>query len=325
MVLSYRHGFHAGNVGDVVKHSTLALLLTALASRKPKPFLFIDTHAAAGQYHLQQHQPSEHHSGIARLWTLPHTPPSLFPYLHAVRSLNGFSPILPPPSTPHSKPFVSSAPPTPALPPPVSDDACTLFSLPHSTPQYPPSAYSPSSLTRYPGSPALFLHLRRPHDRMLAYELHNTERATLSAYLTSSAAAGGGSYPLYPKAEATGQDGVGGVRACKLMDGSGWGSWAVLPQPERRGLVFVDPPYEVEAEYDEVVGLVRRAVRRWATATYAVWYPLLAGKEQLAERMLQQLQSTRQRSISTPSLSSCLTMLYPAPRTPLSLSSQSPH
>ena len=302
MVLSYRHGYHAGNVGDVVKHSVLALLLTSLATRKVAPFLYLDSHAAAGQYDLRQPPTphSEYHSGIAKLWTLTRTPPSLFPYLHAVRSINHLSPLLP------------SHPPPPPLPPfPSPTDIHTLFALPSSPPTYPPSAYSLSSLSLYPGSPALFLHLRRPHDRLLAYELHSTERANLSAYLASPMARGGAGYPCYP----WGAEERETMRACRVMEGSGWDSWAVLPQPERRGLVLVDPPYEVEAEYEEAVRLVTRAVRRWATATYAVWYPLLAGKEHLTQRMLTALQQTSQHSCTHPT---------PHPTTPPSTSTPTP-
>ena len=46
-MLSYRHGFHAGNFADVFKHITLVLLLEHLKC-KDKPFVYIDTHAGAG-------------------------------------------------------------------------------------------------------------------------------------------------------------------------------------------------------------------------------------------------------------------------------------
>ena len=50
-MLSYRHGFHAGNHADVLKHIALVALLRILA-RKDKPLLVVDTHAGAGQYDL---------------------------------------------------------------------------------------------------------------------------------------------------------------------------------------------------------------------------------------------------------------------------------
>ncbi|MDR0641013.1 MAG: 23S rRNA (adenine(2030)-N(6))-methyltransferase RlmJ, partial [Treponema sp.] len=52
-MLSYRHGFHAGNQADVLKHGILLSCLDYLA-KKPKPFLYADTHAGAGSYRLDQ-------------------------------------------------------------------------------------------------------------------------------------------------------------------------------------------------------------------------------------------------------------------------------
>jgi 23S rRNA (adenine2030-N6)-methyltransferase len=52
-MLSYRHGFHAGNPADVVKHAVLIFCLDYLA-QKPKPFMYIDTHAGAGSYPLDE-------------------------------------------------------------------------------------------------------------------------------------------------------------------------------------------------------------------------------------------------------------------------------
>lgn len=50
-MLSYRHGFHAGNHADVLKHMVLCLLLRAL-NDKDKPYTVIDTHAGAGLYDM---------------------------------------------------------------------------------------------------------------------------------------------------------------------------------------------------------------------------------------------------------------------------------
>jgi 23S rRNA (adenine2030-N6)-methyltransferase len=52
-MLSYRHGFHAGNQADVLKHAVLLSCLAYLAE-KPKPFLYVDTHAGAGFYPLDR-------------------------------------------------------------------------------------------------------------------------------------------------------------------------------------------------------------------------------------------------------------------------------
>lgn len=50
-MLSYRHAFHAGNFADVFKHLVLVKSLEYLL-QKPGPLLYIDTHAGAGSYPL---------------------------------------------------------------------------------------------------------------------------------------------------------------------------------------------------------------------------------------------------------------------------------
>ena len=51
--MNYRHGFHAGNFADVFKHAFLARMLVYL-TRKDAPLRFIDTHAGAGRYDLDE-------------------------------------------------------------------------------------------------------------------------------------------------------------------------------------------------------------------------------------------------------------------------------
>ena len=46
-MLSYQHGYHAGNHADVLKHLVLVHVLDHL-NRKPKPWRYVDTHAGAG-------------------------------------------------------------------------------------------------------------------------------------------------------------------------------------------------------------------------------------------------------------------------------------
>ncbi|MCP5142664.1 MAG: 23S rRNA (adenine(2030)-N(6))-methyltransferase RlmJ [Chromatiales bacterium] len=68
-MLGYRHAFHAGNHGDVLKHLVLRECLTYL-NHKPKPWLYVDTHAGAGAYDLNGAQAGrnrEFEGGIARL------------------------------------------------------------------------------------------------------------------------------------------------------------------------------------------------------------------------------------------------------------------
>jgi 23S rRNA (adenine2030-N6)-methyltransferase len=51
-MFSYRHGFHAGNHADVLKHITLLSCLKLL-HKKETPLMLVDTHAGAGLYDLQ--------------------------------------------------------------------------------------------------------------------------------------------------------------------------------------------------------------------------------------------------------------------------------
>jgi 23S rRNA (adenine2030-N6)-methyltransferase len=50
-MLSYQHGFHAGNFADVLKHAVLCQVIEYLL-QKDKPFYFHDTHAGRGLYDL---------------------------------------------------------------------------------------------------------------------------------------------------------------------------------------------------------------------------------------------------------------------------------
>lgn len=89
-MLSYRHGFHAGMHADVLKHVVLVHLLRYL-TQKDKPLWFIDTHAGAAAYALDEGyatKNAEYESGIGRLWTRDDLPQPLFDYVAQVRALN---------------------------------------------------------------------------------------------------------------------------------------------------------------------------------------------------------------------------------------------
>ena len=89
-MLSYRHAFHAGNHADVLKHTILVHLLRYL-TQKDKPLWFVDTHAGAAVYALDEGYATknlEYESGIARLWAREDLPPPLADYVGEVRALN---------------------------------------------------------------------------------------------------------------------------------------------------------------------------------------------------------------------------------------------
>ncbi|HPS45198.1 MAG TPA: 23S rRNA (adenine(2030)-N(6))-methyltransferase RlmJ [Treponemataceae bacterium] len=81
-MLSYRHAFHAGNHADVLKHALLSRIAIGLLA-KDKPFSYIDTHAGAGIYSLDDEwaqKTGEAARGIARLLESEDLPPLLAPY-----------------------------------------------------------------------------------------------------------------------------------------------------------------------------------------------------------------------------------------------------
>ncbi len=53
------------------------------------------------------------------------------------------------------------------------------------------------------------------------------------------------------------------------------GCVGLVPPPERRGLVLIDPSYEVRDEHTQVVDALAKAHRRFSTGTFAIWYPVL--------------------------------------------------
>jgi 23S rRNA (adenine2030-N6)-methyltransferase len=89
-MLSYRHGFHAGNFADVFKHTVLALVADYFRV-KDKPLLYLDTHAGAGAYRLDSADAlrlAEYERGIARVYGATDAPAPLAPYLRVVADLN---------------------------------------------------------------------------------------------------------------------------------------------------------------------------------------------------------------------------------------------
>lgn len=104
--------------------------------------------------------------------------------------------------------------------------------------------------TAYPGSPAVARALLRPQDRMVLLELHPAEHAALRAALS-------------------------GQRVAVHRRDGFEGALALAPMTPRRGLVLIDPSYEVKSEYAAVAGFVRRLLAKWPEAAVLIWYPLL--------------------------------------------------
>lgn len=89
-MFSYRHGFHAGNHADVLKHCVLLAVLDYF-KLKDTGFIYVDTHAGAGLYDLTgqwANTRSEYVDGIGRLWATTQAPELVSNYLSNIKSLN---------------------------------------------------------------------------------------------------------------------------------------------------------------------------------------------------------------------------------------------
>ena len=113
-----------------------------------------------------------------------------------------------------------------------------------------------ATLRFYPGSPWLALQTLRPQDRLRLYELHSSDCTILQDNFQDQ----GRRVSVTP---------ANGFDALK----------ALLPPPPRRALVLIDPPYETRDDYTHVISALNEGLTRFATGTYAIWYPQLARPE----------------------------------------------
>ncbi|MEZ5557890.1 MAG: 23S rRNA (adenine(2030)-N(6))-methyltransferase RlmJ [Pseudomonadales bacterium] len=120
-------------------------------------------------------------------------------------------------------------------------------------------------LRTYPGSPWLARAMLRQQDRLDLCELHPREFSLLQAQFA-------------------------GARRSRCHQQDGFAvSLALMPPVERRGLVLIDPSYEIKTDYPGVVRHVAALHRRFATGTYLIWYPVVeAGRAADLERAFAQ-------------------------------------
>jgi 23S rRNA (adenine2030-N6)-methyltransferase len=100
--VNYRHGFHAGNHADVLKHVAQLALLEALG-RKDTPYFVLDTHAGRGRYLLQGEQADatgEAQGGIFRMYVLHGLPALVQRYLRRVQADNPVGALVTYPGSP---------------------------------------------------------------------------------------------------------------------------------------------------------------------------------------------------------------------------------
>lgn len=212
-MLSYQHGYHAGNFADVIKHIALTRLLSYL-TQKDKPIFYLETHAGKGTYDLKDRQAEktgEYKQGIQLIWPDKKQLPAVFqPYLNVLSELN-----------------------------------------------------SKGDLRYYSGSPYLAINALRKEDRAYLCELHPREFEALNQL------------PHFlKKVHVSNSDGIKSMKA-------------LLPPAEKRGLIFIDPSYEVKDEYKEIPAAIKQIFSKFSTGVYCLWYPVVDKKlkEQLLRRM----------------------------------------
>ena len=102
----------------------------------------------------------------------------------------------------------------------------------------------------YPGSPELALQLMRIQDRMIANELHPEDAITLERHFIRDF-----------RVDVTSMDAETCIKA-------------KLPPPERRGVILIDPPYELKNEPEKAVRMLAHGLRRFAQGVFLLWYPI---------------------------------------------------
>ena len=102
----------------------------------------------------------------------------------------------------------------------------------------------------YPGSPEIVRRSLRSADRLVACELHPADAATLRSHMA-------------------------GDKRVSVHARDGYeAALALVPPKERRGLVFVDPPYETIGEEAKLGDFLSRLCAKWPTGIFAAWYPI---------------------------------------------------
>jgi 23S rRNA (adenine2030-N6)-methyltransferase len=104
-------------------------------------------------------------------------------------------------------------------------------------------------LTQYPGSPAIARLLLRPTDPLHLFELHPSDYRALRSFLGRR-----------PHTKVAMGDGFAALKG-------------ELPPPSRRGVVLIDPSYELNGDYPKALAAVRETLSRFAQAVVLVWIP----------------------------------------------------
>jgi len=144
------------------------------------------------------------------------------------------------------------ASPLAAEPPPLVADYLELV-----------ASFNPSGKGKtriYPGSPFVTQALLRqePRDKLWLFEIHPTDSKSLAGHVEQ--------LEDQRQVAIKREDGFEGLRA-------------LLPPPSRRGLVLIDPSYEIKTDYGRVASTIQESLRKFSTGTYMVWYPVIPRPE----------------------------------------------
>src|SRR4051812_24773867 len=140
---------------------------------------------------------------------------------------------------------------------------------------------------RYPGSPLLALQVLRAVDRAVFFETQRDEASQLRKSLGGAA-----------RARVAIGDGFAGLRG-------------LLPPPERRGCVLIDPPYEERADYTRVHDATTDTLQRFPAAVLLLWLPIKLRAD------LDVWLAALQRAVTRPLLTSLLWLHPPDSRAAL--------
>jgi 23S rRNA (adenine2030-N6)-methyltransferase len=119
---------------------------------------------------------------------------------------------------------------------------------------------APGQLRIYPGSPFIIQRLLRQEarDKLKLFEMHPTDVKALAGNIAQLNAG--------RQVAIAREDGFEGLKA-------------FLPPPSRRAFVLIDPSYEIKSDYGKVSTCLQDSLKRFATGTYAIWYPIIPRPE----------------------------------------------
>ena len=199
-MLSYKHGFHAGNHADVLKHICLIYFLKSI-KKVDNSIIYIDTHSGGGIYNLNHEymkKNKEYQTGISKIINFKTEDPYLRYYFKTIKNIN-----------------------------------------------------KSSKIKFYPGSPKIIQFLTNTKDQLYFYELHKNEYKDLKK-----------NFSKFGNIKIKNKDGFTFFDEEKINN-------------EKKGLVLIDPSYEIKDDYSKVINFVKINYTHFKNKIVMIWYPVL--------------------------------------------------